>query len=178
MQSTEALILKGDPLTAAAENLTVKTEASSGATLAAKEAISAEEAAALASRKILVGSKQYTIASAASGSANAATLTLEETITGTISANTIIYPGEGGKNNLAVFSTLFLAKDAYGVTEIEGGGLQTIVKQKGSAGTADPLDQRSSVGWKAIKTAKILIPDYLLRVESCSSRYSKTAKAN
>lgn len=178
VQSTEALILKGDPLTAAAENLTVKTEASSGTTLAVKEAISAEEAAALAGRKILVGSKQYTIASAASGSANAATLTLEETITGTISANTVVYPGEGGKNNLAVFSTLFLAKDAYGVTEIEGGGLQTIVKQKGSAGTADPLDQRSSVGWKAIKTAKILIPDYLLRVESCSSRYSKTAKAN
>ena len=178
VQSTEALILKGDPLTAAAENLTVKTEASSGTTLAVKEAISAEEAAALAGRKIYVGGKQYTIASAASGAANAATLTLEETITGTISANTVVYPGEGGKNNLAVFSTLFLAKDAYGVTEIEGGGLQTIVKQKGSAGTADPLDQRSSVGWKAIKTAKILIPDYLLRVESCSARYSKTAKAN
>lgn len=178
VQSTEALILKGDPLTAAAENLTVKTEASSGTTLAVKEAISSEEAAALAGRKIYVGGKQYTIASATSGAANAATLTLEETITGTITANTVVYPGEGGKNNLAVFSTLFLAKDAYGVTEIEGGGLQTIVKQKGSAGTADPLDQRSSVGWKAIKTAKILIPDYLLRVESCSARYSKTAKAN
>ena len=178
VQSTEALILKGEPLTAAAENLTVKTEASSGTTLAVKEPISAEEAAALAGRKILVGSKQYTIASATSGAANAATLTLEETIAETITANTVVYPGEGGKNNLAVFSTLFLAKDAYGVTEIEGGGLQTIVKQKGSAGTADPLDQRSSVGWKAIKTAKILIPDYLLRVESCSSRYSKTAKAN
>ena len=77
-----------------------------------------------------------------------------------------------------VFGTLVFGDGAYGVTEITGGGLQTIVKQKGSAGTADPLDQRSSVGWKAIKTAKILIPDYLLRVESCSSRYSKTAKAN
>ena len=178
VQSTEALIIKGEPLTEVAANLSVKTEASSGTTLAVKEAISAAEATALAGRKIHVGSKQYTIASAASGAANAATLTLEETIAETIAANTVVYPGEGGKNNLAVFSTLFLAKDAYGITEIEGGGLQTIVKQKGSAGTADPLDQRSSVGWKAMMTSKILIPDYLLRVESCSARYSKTAKAN
>ena len=67
---------------------------------------------------------------------------------------------------------------AYGVTEVTGGGLQTIVKQKGSAGTADPLDQRSSVGWKAIKTAEILIEDYLVRVESCSTRFSGVANAN
>lgn len=80
---------------------------------------------------------------------------------------------EGG-----VFSTIFLGEGAYGVTEITGGGLQTIVKQKGSAGTADPLDQRSSVGWKAIKTAEILIPNYLVRVESKSAIFSATTNAN
>ena len=78
----------------------------------------------------------------------------------------------------AVFSCLFFGEGAYGVTEVEGGGLQTIVKQKGSAGTADPLDQRSSVGWKAIKTAEILIPTYLIRLECMSSRYSASAVAN
>lgn len=77
-----------------------------------------------------------------------------------------------------VFATLFLGEGAYGVTEVEGGGLETIVKQKGSAGTADPLDQRSSVGWKALKTAKILLPEYLIRVESCSSRFSANVAAN
>lgn len=77
-----------------------------------------------------------------------------------------------------VFSTIFLGEGAYGVTEITGGGLQTIVKQKGSAGTADPLDQRSSVGWKAIKTAEILIPNYLVRVESKSAVFSATTNAN
>jgi N4-gp56 family major capsid protein len=46
-----------------------------------------------------------------------------------------------------VFGTLFLGDGAYGTTEISGGGMETIVKQKGSAGTADPLDQRSSVGY-------------------------------
>ena len=80
---------------------------------------------------------------------------------------------EGG-----VFGTLFLGEGAYGVTEITGGGLQTIVKQKGSAGTADPLDQRSSVGWKAIKTAELLIPNYIVRVESKSATFSATAAEN
>ena len=55
---------------------------------------------------------------------------------------------EGG-----IFATLFLGADAYGITEVTGGGLQTIVKQKGSAGTADPLDQRSSVGYTLAKVA-------------------------
>ena len=77
-----------------------------------------------------------------------------------------------------VFGTLIFGEGAYGVTEITGGGLETIVKQKGSAGTADPLDQRSSVGWKAIKTAELLIPNYLVRVESKSAVFSATATAN
>ena len=77
-----------------------------------------------------------------------------------------------------IFGTLIFGEGAYGVTEITGGGLQTIVKQKGSAGTADPLDQRSSVGWKAIKTAELLIPNYLVRVESKSATFSATAAEN
>ena len=80
---------------------------------------------------------------------------------------------EGG-----VFGSLFLGEGAYGVTEITGGGLETIVKQKGSAGTADPLDQRSSVGWKAIKTAELLIPNYIVRVESKSKVFSASVSAN
>lgn len=53
----------------------------------------------------------------------------------------------------AVYGCLFLGANAYGVTEIEGGGLQTIFKQKGSAGTGDPLDQRSSVGYTLVIAA-------------------------
>jgi N4-gp56 family major capsid protein len=80
---------------------------------------------------------------------------------------------EGG-----IFGTLFLGADAYGITEVTGGGLQTIVKQKGSAGTGDPLDQRSSIGWKAIRTAELLIDSYIVRVESYSNRFSKMAAVN
>ena len=77
-----------------------------------------------------------------------------------------------------VFASLFFGDGAFGVTDVEGGGLQTIIKQKGSAGTADPLDQRSSIGWKAIKTAELLIPEYLIRVEHMSKRYSANVSAN
>ena len=84
--------------------------------------------------------------------------------------------GEAGASKAAVFSTLVLGKNAYGVTEVEGGGLETIVKQKGSAGTADPLDQRASAGWKAIKTAEILSEEFMVRIESSSS--FSTAESN
>lgn len=80
-------------------------------------------------------------------------------------------------SGLAVFGCLFLAQGAYGVTEVTGGGLQTIIKQLGSAGTADPLDQRSTVGWKALQTSEILMEPYMVRVECCSA-FSPTAEAN
>ena len=79
---------------------------------------------------------------------------------------------EGG-----VFGSLFIADGAYGTTEITGGGLETIIKQKGSAGTSDPLNQRSSIGWKAMKTAEILVPYYIVRVES-KSALSDQVEAN
>ena len=75
----------------------------------------------------------------------------------------------------AVFSTLVLGADAYGTTNVGGKGVEHIVKQKGYGN--DPLNQRSSIGWKAIKTAKRLVEEYMIRIESGSS-FSGTAKAN
>lgn len=79
-----------------------------------------------------------------------------------------VFKGAGAKG-VDVYSTLILGDDAYGVTEIEGGGLQHIVKPLGSAGSADPLDQRSTVGWKGVKTAEILAPQYMVRVETTAT---------
>ena len=47
--------------------------------------------------------------------------------------------------------------------------LQHIVKQLGSAGTADPLDQRATAGWKATKVAERLVEAYMVRIETCST---------
>ena len=74
--------------------------------------------------------------------------------------------GAGGRD---VYSTLVLGANAYGVTELEGGGLQHIVKQLGSGGTSDPLNQRGTAGWKATKVAERLVESYMTRIESCST---------
>lgn len=74
--------------------------------------------------------------------------------------------GSGGR---AVYSTLILGDNAYGVTEISGGGLEHIVKQLGSAGTADALNQRATAGWKATKVAERLVDNYMVRIESAST---------
>ena len=68
-----------------------------------------------------------------------------------------------------VYATLIFGDKAYGTTEVSGGGLQHIVKQLGSAGTADPLNQRATCGWKALFAAKRLVPQYLVRIETTST---------
>lgn len=82
---------------------------------------------------------------------------------------------KAGASNISVYATLVMGANAYGTTAVEGGGLQSIVKQLGSGGTADPLNQRATAGWKAIKTAEILYDDYLVRIESAST-YSDTSE--
>ena len=86
-----------------------------------------------------------------------------------------IWTGSGCPSGLAVYGTIVLGAHAYGETEISGGGLQHIVKQLGYGD--DPINQRSSCGWKATKVAKRLGEEYMVRIESCSS-FSSTAAAN
>ena len=60
---------------------------------------------------------------------------------------------KAGSDSKTVYSTLVLADNAYGVTEITGGGLEHIVKQLGSSGTADPLNQRATAGYTQAEVA-------------------------
>ena len=65
-----------------------------------------------------------------------------------------------------IHSTMIIGKDAYGVCDVEKGSTpQIIVKEAGSAGTADPLNQRSSVGWKTLFTAVRLNEVAMIRIE-------------
>ena len=81
------------------------------------------------------------------------------------------------KTPYAVFSTLVLGAHAFGTTDIEGLGLEHIVKALGSAGTADPLNQRATIGWKATAVAERLVEQYMVRIESLS-KYSASQDAN
>ncbi len=81
----------------------------------------------------------------------------------------MVYPGEAGMAGRDVYATLIMGDNAYGTTELTGGGLQHIVKQLGSAGTADPLNQRATVGWKATKAAARLVEAFMIRIETAST---------
>ena len=75
----------------------------------------------------------------------------------------------------SVYPTLFFGKGAFRMIDPEGGNLEMIVKNKGEIG--GPLDQFSTVGYKAEMATKIVYEDRMVRVESCSS-YSETDEAN
>ncbi len=63
------------------------------------------------------------------------------------------------------YHCFIVGKNAYGLTELEGGSAQTIIKAYGSGGTADPLDQRATVGWKALFVSRILNDNFLHNLE-------------
>ena len=94
---------------------------------------------------------------------------LKAALAATPKAGDSVYPGEAGLAGRDVYSTLIIGENAYGTTEIAGGGLEHIVKQLGSAGAADPLNQRGSCGWKATKAAVRLVEPYMIRIETAST---------
>jgi N4-gp56 family major capsid protein len=75
----------------------------------------------------------------------------------------------------AIYLTMFFGKDAFGVIDPEGAGMETIIKDKGEVG--GPLEQFSTVGTKFSMAAAILYPERMLTVESLSS-YSDIDEAN
>lgn len=70
-----------------------------------------------------------------------------------------------GSGGIDVYGTVILAANAYGTSRISGQSLKNIIKPLGSGGSADPLDQRQTSGWKATFTAKILNNNFLTRLE-------------
>jgi len=92
-----------------------------------------------------------------------------------ISQGDLVYSGEAGFLGRDVYATFVFGANAYGTTEIKGGGLEHIVKQLGSGGTNDPLNQRATVGWKATKSAVRLVESFMVRIETTSSFDSSAA---
>lgn len=80
----------------------------------------------------------------------------------TVNAKVFTAAGTGG---IDVYSTLIFGQWAYGISRISGHALENIAKPLGSAGSADPLNQRETVGWKATFVAKILNDDFIIRIE-------------
>ena len=125
--------------------------------------------------RIWIGESQYTLA--ATESYNPSTGMVKLTAPVTLAAGTPVYTKDAGapdpttKEAPDVHATLIFGADAYGIIDVAGSGaLETIIKPRGSAGTTDPLDQRSTVGAKvAAYTAKVLNPLWLVKIEHCVS---------
>lgn len=76
---------------------------------------------------------------------------------------------------VAIYNCIFFGLDAWGVIDPEGMGLESIIKGKGEIG--GPLNQFSTVGWKAMHGAKILYEERMVNYQ-CSSSLSAIATAN
>lgn len=104
-----------------------------------------------------------------------------------ISANARVYE-DGGASNADVYGSLFIGAESYAVAGIatlmpnlnmDGGGegfanntgkdvkaVEIILKPLGSSGTADPLDQRGTAGWKAAHEEAILNSVWIRELEA------------
>ena len=85
--------------------------------------------------------------------------------------------GEDDPTGLAVYHCFMLGQGAFGMTDIGGKGIEVIIKPLGSSGTADPLNQRGTVGWKTNCASVLLSPEAVIDIMCCGT-YSQEAVAN
>jgi len=69
----------------------------------------------------------------------------------------------------AVFNNIIVGQEAYGVVNLGSEAGKLIVKPLGSAGSADPLDQRSTVAWTQPFVARILNDSFMVNLLSTHS---------
>ena len=80
-----------------------------------------------------------------------------------------------GASSQAVYGTLVYGKGFYAVSEFSG-GLKTYIHTGGVQDTSDPLEQRSTVGWKWEGVAAILDNNRGVRIETSATYSLATAK--
>ncbi len=171
VESTEAKVYEQSVLNA------VKTSTSSSDSFVLKNDPTEAEKEYLSrgGNKIKIGSTEYTLAGRAPF--DAATNTVRLSAAASLTADAIVWSDDAGavdastKEAIPVHATLVFGKDAYGVVDVDGkGAVQLIVKPHGSSGTADPLDQRATVGAKVTAYAAVLLNDlWLVKIEHAVS---------
>lgn len=158
VETTEAMVYGGMPFAAETK---VASYTSGTKTVVLNRTLNDDEADAItAAKKIKLGDSTFDVASV-----SGATVVLSGTIStgpSTDDVAAIVGPGTSGAS---VAATLIFGDKAYGVVDLDSRNVHTIVKPSGSAGTADPLNQVSTVGWKVNGfTAKLLQPTWLVQV--------------
>ena len=83
--------------------------------------------------------------------------------------NLLVRSSYGG-SGADIYEVLLIGDEAYAVTELSALQARTIVHPRGSGGHTDPLEQYSTLGWKAALASCILNQEFLLKIYVASSR--------
>lgn len=167
VESTEAKVFSQS----VSNSVSADTELSTSFVLK-NEPTEAEEAyLSVPGNTVVIGDQTYTLSSSDPYDPETRTVYLSSAVS--LSADDTVRSDdagaiqEGEETGLDVHATVVFGRDAYGVVDIEGkGGVQLIVKPHGSSGTADPLDQRATVGAKVTAYAASVLNDlWLVRIE-------------
>lgn len=78
-----------------------------------------------------------------------------------------VIKGAGSAGTTNYYITFILGANAYGVLDPEGESMEMIIKQRGQIG--GPLELYSTIGYKFCHGAKILYPERIIALYSCSS---------
>nr|DAW33473.1 MAG TPA: major capsid protein [Caudoviricetes sp.] len=158
VETTEAMVYGG--MSFAAETK-VASYTSGTKTVVLNRALNDDEADAIeAVKKIKIGENTLDVASA-----RGTTLVLSGTVSTAPAAEDAVAIVGPGTSGAAVAATLIFGDKAYGIVDLDSRNVHTIVKPSGSGGTADPLNQVSTVGWKVNGfTAKLLQPTWLVQI--------------
>lgn len=74
-----------------------------------------------------------------------------------------------GQNSKLTYSNFILGQEAYGVVRLGAKEAEFIVKPLGASGTADPLNQRGTVGYKYPFATRILNDNWITRLTATHS---------
>ena len=158
VESLEAMTYGG---TAFVAETTVASYASGTKTITLNRVLNDDEADALVAAGVVsVDGSTLEVASARGNQ-----IVLSGTISTAPAADDTVAIVGPGASGAPVASTLVFGRDAYGVVSMDNANVQSIVKPAGSAGTADPLNQASTVGWKVNGFGtKLLEPGWLVQI--------------
>jgi N4-gp56 family major capsid protein len=87
-----------------------------------------------------------------------------------IETNNLNVRSSYGMSGADVYEVVMFGKGFYGVTELDALAASVIVHPRGTGGHSDPLDQKSTIGWKCAMAAKILNNDFGVLINCASSR--------
>ena len=163
IESTEAKVFESQPI------LTISND-STGTNLVFFNYSANIQTNSLAGKHVYIGGVRYYVAT---NTIQSMQLYTDSTMSNIASVNAKtgdkIYSDDCGKDSCKVYATMIFGDNAYGTTSVEGGGLEHIVKQLGSSGANDPLNQRATVGWKATKVTVRLVEAFMIRIETAAS---------